>query len=191
MTLQKSDSMNSPGSPAPGEPELFTSHQFLVVGKLHRTHGVRGEMVMEVITDFPERLRPGARVFVGENRQPFHIKRCRPVVNGMLLLFDELTTLEAAGEWRNAIVAVRADEIPSLPEGEYYHHELIGLHVVSDTGLELGRVAQILETGANDVCVVRSEGGQEVLIPVLDEVLLEIDLAAGVMRVHLLDGLGA
>jgi 16S rRNA processing protein RimM len=189
MTLSNPDSIDPAGSPPPGEPDLFASHQFLAVGKLHRPHGVRGEMVMEVITDFPERIRPGMQVYVGDERQLLHIRQCRPVVNGMLVLFEELDTSEAAGEWRNAIVAVRADEIPPLPDGEYYHHQLLGLQVVSDTGLELGRVTQILETGANDVCVVRSEDGREVLIPMVEEFVLGIDPAAGMMRVHLLEGL--
>ena len=180
-------SMDTPGSPAPGEPDLLRRPAFLVVGKLRRPHGVRGEMMMEVITDFPERLRPGIRVFVGEDRKPLHIRSCRTVDRGMLVLFEEASTPEEAGEWRNALVAVQTDEIPSLPEGEYYHHQILGLNVVTDTGRELGNVTEILETGANDVCVVRMESDREILIPLVEEFLLNIDLAAGVMRVHLLD----
>jgi 16S rRNA processing protein RimM len=76
-----------------------------------------------------------------------------------------------------------------LPEGEYYHHQLIGLNVVSDDGRDLGLLVDILETGANDVYVVRAADGNEVLLPAIPPVILEVRLADRQMRVHLLDGL--
>jgi 16S rRNA processing protein RimM len=171
------------GSPQPGEPA------FLVVGKLHRPHGLRGEMVFEIYTDFPERLEPGVSVYVGENHQPLRIRSRRPSHTTLLLAFEGFKDPESAGELRNQLVYVRADDRPPLPEGEYYHHQLLGLQVVSDEGRELGKLTQILDTGANDVYVVRSTSGAEILLPALASVIMDIDLEAGKMLVHLLPGL--
>jgi 16S rRNA processing protein RimM len=84
---------------------------------------------------------------------------------------------------------VRADELPALPEGELYQHQILGLRVVSDDGLNIGRLESILETGANDVLIVRQATGGEILLPVIDDVILDIDLDAGEIRVHLTPGL--
>jgi 16S rRNA processing protein RimM len=78
---------------------------------------------------------------------------------------------------------------PPLPEGEYYHHQLIGLAVQDERGLVLGVLTEILETGANDVYVVTAVGGNEILLPVIPGVVLDVDLPAKTMRVHLPAGL--
>ena len=171
------------GSPSGGEPA------FLVVGKLRRPHGVRGEILMQVITDFPERLQPGVTVFVGQQHRPELVRSRRPHGQGLLLTFDGYTTLETVGTLRNALVYVPVADRPPLPQGEYYHHQLLGLCVVSEDGRQLGRVHQILTTAAHDIYLVRGESGPEILLPATDEVILEIDLANGLLRVHLLPGL--
>jgi len=171
------------GSPLSGEPV------FLVVGKLRRPHGVQGEMVMDVITDFPERIRAGMTVYVGEERRSLHIHRRRWFDTALLVSFQEFRNPESAGELRNALVYVRADEIPELPSGEYYHHQLIGLRVVTEAGVNLGTINEILTTGANDVLVVKPLSGAEILLPMIDPVLVAIDLPAGEVCVRLLPGL--
>lgn len=172
-----------PGSPLPGEPV------FLAVGKLGRPHGVRGEMQMEVLTDFPERLKPGIILYVGPQHQPLRLKSRRWHDRMMLVAFDGYSVREEAAPLRNQLVQVRADDRPPLPEGEYYHHQLLGLRVVDESNQLLGQLVEILETGANDVYVVRDPAGAQVLLPAIDEVILGVDLARGEMRVHLLPGL--
>ena len=162
---------------------------FLVVGKLRRPHGLRGEMQMDVITDFPERLRSGVTVFVGEDHQPYQIHTRRRHGDALLIAFQEYTDPESAGVLRNQYVYVRTEDRPALPEGEYYHHQLLGLQVISDSGARLGILRQILETGANDVYLVRPEQGRDILLPAIESVILAIDLKKGEMLVHLLPGL--
>jgi 16S rRNA processing protein RimM len=171
------------GSPSTGEPA------FLVVGKLRRAHGLRGEMLVEIITDFPERLQPGVTVYIGEPPRPLRIRSRRTHGQGLLLAFDEYTTPEAASELRNELLFVPAHDRPPLPEGEYYHHQLLGLRVVADDGQELGRLVEILDTPANDIYVVRAASGAERLLPAIEPVVREIDLPKGEIRVHLLPGL--
>lgn len=171
------------GSPIAGEPV------FLVVGRLHKPHGLKGEVQMGVMTDFPERLKPGVKVFVGEGHEEMEIQSLRDHGGGLLVRFAGTEGREDVEGLRNKMVYVRADDRPKLPEGEYYQHEIIGLDVVSDEGQVLGALVEILETGANNVYVVRDKTGNELLLPAIDEVVLGIDLRKGRIRVHVLDGL--
>lgn len=171
------------GSPLESEPV------FLVVGKLRRAHGVRGEMVFDIHTDFPERLRPGVLVYIGDDYQPFRIRTRRPNGTTLLLSFASIGTPEQAAAYRNQFVYVRADDRPPLPEGEYYHHQLLGLQVINEDGRVLGKLVEILDSPANDVYIVQPETGPEILLPAIQSVILAIDLTQGQIRVHLLPGL--
>jgi len=171
------------GSSGDGEPV------FLAVGKLRRPHGVRGEIQMDIYTDFPERLTAGVTVFIGEDHTPFLISSSRWHQDSLLIAFRDINDRDEAGALRNSLVYVRADEIPPLEDGEYYHHELIGLGVKDENGSYLGEIKGILETGANDILVVQLENGKEALLPMTDEVVLSIDLMDGMVSVHLLPGL--
>ncbi len=162
---------------------------FLAIGKLRRPHGVHGEIIMDILTDFPERLRRGSRLFIGETHQEIRLQSARPNGTTLLVSFAEYTTPETVGVFRNQTVFVPTAELPPLPEGEYYHHQILGLRVISDEGQEVGSVSEILETGANDVFVVRPPVGPEILIPDIDPVILQVNLEKGELLVHLLPGL--
>jgi 16S rRNA processing protein RimM len=175
--------MDAAGSPMPGEPA------YLAVGKLRHAHGVHGEILMEVYTDFPERLQPGEVLYLGPETGQLRLLKYRNHREGLLLTFDGYTTPEAVGELRNQVLYVRADDRPPLADGEFYHHQLIDLTVISDEGLTIGPVIEIIETGASDVLVVRPETGPEVLIPVVDTFVQCIDLKKREITVHLIPGM--
>jgi len=183
MVSQNKTATAGTGSPPVGEPE------YLVVGIVRRPHGVKGEMLMDIRTDFPERLKSGMTVFVGDQYQPMAIASLRTHAKGLLIRFRGIKTPEDAGLYRNTWVYVPTADRPELPDGEYYHHQLLGLNVVTSEGRELGTLTDIIETGANDVYVVRDAGGNEVLLPAIPPVILDINLADRQMCVHLLDGL--
>jgi len=182
-TKESERSNNPAGSPTIGEPA------FLVVGMFLHPHGLKGELLMEVMTDFPERLVPGVTIFAGNTYQPLRIRSRRQHKNSLLLAFDDFHDREAVGVFRNQWAYVSTSDRPTLPDGEYYHHQLLGLRVVSDDGSVLGNIVKILETGANDVYVVRKPDGKEILLPAINQVILEINLEKGEMIVHLLVGL--
>jgi 16S rRNA processing protein RimM len=144
---------------------------------------------MDVLTDFPERIKPGITFYIGERHEPLRLKSCRWKKPEMLVSFEGYEDRERAGQLRNKLVFVRSDDRPPLPKGEYYHHELVGLRVVGETGDDLGVVTNILQTGANDVYIVKTQDGPELLLPAIESVILDIDIGQGVMRVHLLPGL--
>ncbi|RME08876.1 MAG: 16S rRNA processing protein RimM [Anaerolineae bacterium] len=174
---------SSSGSPPPGGPE------FLVVGKLHRPHGVSGEMRMSVWTDFPERIVPGARFYVGEQRLAVSVRSARWHGGQMLIAFEEYSDREQVGVFRNQLLYVRSADLPPLAEGKIYLHQMLGLQVFTEEGEALGVIEGFLETGANDVLVLRTPEGKELLLPDIELVVKQIDLQAGAVYVHLLPGL--
>jgi 16S rRNA processing protein RimM len=173
------------GSPSSGEPV------FLVIGKLRRPHGVHGEIIMDIFTDFPERIHPGITFYVGENHRPLVLRSCRQHQNSLLLAFEAFQNRDEVGALRNQWVYVHSVDRPSLPEGDFYHHQILGLKVIDEKGNILGTVIEILETGANDVLVVRPTEGADILIPVVDSVVRNIDLGAGEILVQLIPGIFA
>ena len=175
-------SEEKPGSPKGGP-------IYLAIGYLRRPHGVKGEVIMDLHTDYPERIKPGRKVYIGETHEAYTIDSSRTHGAGMLVKLRGFDSPEPAGRFRNQWMFVKSSEVPALPEGQYYKHDLIGLRVVTDEGEMLGVTNEILETGANDVYVVRKEDGKEVLIPAIPDVVLEINMEERFMKVHLLDGL--
>jgi len=162
---------------------------YLVVGFLRRPHGVHGEIIMDLHTDFPERLRSGRKLLIGEDHKPMTLAGVRPHARGMLMKFKGLETPEDVGQFRNQWVYVKASEVPPLPEGQVYQHELFGFKVLDENDNPLGELVEIIETGANDVYVVKDDSGRELLLPAIPSVILELDPVHRLMRVHLLEGL--
>ena len=154
---------------------------FLAVGCLRHAHGLQGEISMEVYTDFPGRLQSGTQVYVGDSHTPLRIIRSRMAGKAMLLTFDGYQDCDQVNIFRNKMVYSRVDALPSLPEGQFYHHQLLGLRVLDESGLELGTLSEILETGANDVYVVRSPAKPELLLPAIESVILKVDLENGLI----------
>jgi 16S rRNA processing protein RimM len=162
----------------------------LAVARVVAPYGIRGDVKAEILTDFPQRFRRLQRVFVGATDRELHLTRYRLDDDGrfVYLHFKEIPDRTAAEALRNQLLTIPEAEAMPLPEGTYYVHQIIGLRVVTDTGEELGRVREVLHTGANDVYVVDGPRG-EVLLPAIPEVILDVDLAQGILRVHLLEGL--
>jgi len=176
------DTKKTSGSPN-GEP------LYLSVGFLRRPHGVLGEIVMDLHTDFPERMKSGRILFVGEEHKPMTLTNVRPHQLGVLVKFDGVETPENAGMYRNQWVYIKAKDAPPLPDGKIYQYELIGFKVVDENDNPLGELVEILETGANDVYVVKDDSDKEILLPNIPSVVLDLDTGARIMRVHLLEGL--
>jgi 16S rRNA processing protein RimM len=166
-----------------GSPSQKGELEFLVVGKLRRPHGFKGEILMDVITDFPDRLKAGKLVYVGEKHEPLHIDHIRWNDKTMLVVFQELDA-EKSGKYRNQFVFVKAENLPTLPEGVYYYHQLLGINVNDENNILLGILDEIIETGANNVYVVKQPDGGELLLPAIESVILEVDLGKKMMRVR-------
>ena len=174
---------NAAGSPSSDEPV------FLAVGKLRHPHGVRGEMLMEIFTDFPERLQPGVILYLSQDNVQLLLLKRRQHREGLLMTFEGYTSPEDVGRFRNQIVYVKSVDCLPLEDGEYYHHQLIGLRAVTSGGVLIGTVIEILETGASDVLVIHPESGPEVLVPMVASFIHGIDLNKREITVHPIPGL--
>jgi 16S rRNA processing protein RimM len=161
------------GSPDKGEPE------YVLIGKLRRAHGVTGEIVLGIVTDFPERIKSGKTVYLGNRHTPSRITGCRSFHKDLLITLEGFHNREEVAELTNHDVFVRTSELPPLPDGQLYHHQLIGLSALREDGFSLGTVTEILSTGANDVYVITDSEGRETLIPAVESVVLKIDLESG------------
>jgi 16S rRNA processing protein RimM len=164
--------------------------QFLAVGRVVRPHGVRGELVLEVMTEFPLHLAEVETVYVGEAAVPHPLRRVRQQRGQQIVIqLADCLDRNAAETYRGQLVQIKTEQAAPLPPGRYYHHQILGLAVVTEAGEALGQVTEILETGANDVYVVTGAAGEELLLPALRSVILLIDLEARRMTVHVPEGL--
>jgi 16S rRNA processing protein RimM len=165
--------------------------EFLAVGRVMRPHGVRGELLLEVLTEFPQHLAEGEVVYVGEAAVAHTLRRVRMQRGQRHLIIQLADCLDrnAAEAYRGQLIQIKVEQAAPLPPGRYYHHQILGLDVMTDAGEALGQITEILETGANDVYVVTGPAGGELLLPALRSVILQIDLEARRMTVHLMDGL--
>jgi len=176
--------------PAPEVPDTAAAPEHperVAVGRINSPWGVRGHVKVTPFTDNPERLAVGSRVYVdGELRQIRDVKSPRgfPCV-----LFEGISGTEGAERLRNTLIEIDEAELPTLPEGEYYVHDLIGLRVITSAGEEFGTIAEVLETGSNDVYVVRRPGQKDLLVPAIDGVLLEVNVDAGTATIEVVPGL--
>jgi 16S rRNA processing protein RimM len=174
------------------EPKQVTA-EYLAIGRISSPHGIRGEVKVEVMTDFPERFKPGSTAFLGAGSvdpavRPVKIVASRPHKGGLLVKLDVIPDRNAAELVRDQYLLIpEADAMP-LGDHENYLHDLIGLQVVTDDGQSLGELQEVLFTKANDVYVVRSPAG-EVLLPAIRDVVLKVDLIARRMVVTVPEGL--
>ena len=162
---------------------------FVVIGKFRKPHGIRGEVRMTVLTDFPELIVKGRKIYVGQNYQQYTIKNIRWHGGDQLVALEELPDRTAVEIFRNVIVHMTSEDMPAPPEGEFYLHQLVDLEVVTDQGEILGRIKEVILTGANDVYLVDTPDGKEILLPAIDDVVLNIDLNEKTMLVHIISGL--
>src|SRR6266540_1736197 len=180
----------------PRSSSLIPSDSFLTVARVVRPHGTAGELACEIITEFPQRFRKTATLYIATEGalfpRPYPVQRARLVRRGagtqLLLKLEGVDDRDGAEALRGALVQVAESEAWKLPPGRFYWHQIIGLRAVTTEGDELGRVAEILETGANDVYVVQSERG-ELLVPAIKEVIKRISPEDGMMVVKLMPGM--
>ena len=162
--------------------------RYLVVGRIVAPWGVRGEVKVAIETDFPERFKRLKRVYLGEKATPFVLEGSRLHKGHALLKLGGCDDRNAAEKLRGQLVQIPLEEAMPLGEDEYYVYQIVGLDVWSTEGEHLGRVGEVLFTGANDVYVVQGEKG-EILIPAVEDVVLEVDIAGGRLTVELMKGL--
>ncbi len=166
------------------------SPRYIAIGSIAGAHGIRGEVKVVSLTDFPERFKPGQRVYVGTETEATQTKivAARPHQTMWLVKLASVPDRNAAELLRDQYLFLPEGEAMPLAEDENYVHDLIGIVVVTETGESIGVLKDVLFTAANDVYVIAGPEG-EVLIPALRTVVLEVDLDKRRMVVQLPEGL--
>ena len=164
------------------------SPKYLIIGRVLKPWGVRGEVKIEILTEFPERFASLRQVFVGDDAKPFLVDHARLHGKSALLKFKGIDSPEDAEALRDQLVQVALEDAVKLPKGKLYLYQLIGLSVVTAEGEALGEITDVLDTGANDVYVVQ-DGTREMLIPAIEDVVKQIDLERREVRIKMMEGL--
>jgi len=167
------------------------SQELIRIGRIIGTHGYKGTVKVEPLTDFPQRFNDLKKVKLshGDTVRELSVEMCSMHQGRVLIKFSDIDTMEAASQYRNAFLNVAADELYPLPDGYYYHFQLIGMKVYDLEKGYIGQLTDVMETGANDVYIIKSENYGEVLIPAIKEVIMEVDLNRQTIQVKLLPGL--
>lgn len=160
------------------------------VGEIINTQGIRGELRVWPLTDFPERfVKDGVFLFEknGVTRN-LTVEQARPHKNFLVVKFKEITDMDAAEGLIGGVLKVSQGELVDLPENTYFIFEIIGMEVITDEGIALGNVKEVLQTGSNDVYVVAGEK-KDYLIPAIKEIVKQVDKTNGKIHIKLLEGL--
>ena len=164
------------------------------VGKIVTTYGIKGEVRVVSYTDFrEERYAIGNKLalFMPDNPKPIYliVASHRQHKNFDLLTFENHPYVQDVENYRDGVLRVSEDQLTELEEGVYYYHEIVDCVVVTIDGTEIGKVTEVLETGANDVWTVTPDKGKQQYIPFIDDVVKEVDIANKRIVIDAIEGL--
>ncbi|HBZ77446.1 MAG TPA: 16S rRNA processing protein RimM [Clostridiales bacterium] len=166
---------------------------YLIIGKIGGAHGVRGEVRIIPLTDDVRRFSSLKECLILDGKE--HLKETKEVEKARvddtrtLVKFKGIDDRDEVGKLTGFFLAVSREDAVKLPEGRYFIADLIGLSVVDPERGELGKIKDIMNSGASDIIIVKRKGKNELLIPYLNAIVKNVDLSAGVMSVTLPEGL--
>lgn len=168
--------------------------EYLNVGTIVNTQGLKGEVRVISTTDFPDlRYKKGntLRLFMpdGKGTADLTIKSHRKQKNFDIVSFEGYPSINDVEKFRDGVLKISKDELNELEDDEFYYHEIIGLKVIDEDGKELGEVTEILTPGANDVWVVKKKGQKDIYLPYIESVVKKVDINDGKVFVDIPEGL--
>lgn len=189
-----------PKKPSPGRTyvhrnrSVFVPRGMMAVGLIVGAHGLRGEVRVELHTDFPERFTPGNELFLGDDLVVTQILSARPHKNELLVLLEGVLDRAGAESLRGTWVFIDEQDAADLEDGAFWVHDIIGMNVQATDGRRLGRVTDVISAGgANDVYVVKPSAsvnqGRELLLPAIPDVIQTVDLDSRLITVALIPGI--
>lgn len=163
----------------------------LEVGKIVNTHGLRGEVKVVPWTDYPEVFEDIEYVYIqrrGEYER-LDVKGIKYQKGNIIVKFPQIKDINEAEKYKNQVLYAERGVLGELPEGVYYIADLIGLDVVKEDGEKVGVIGDVLNTGSNDIYEVKRKCQKDLLLPVIDDVVLNIDIDGGRVTVRIMEGL--
>ncbi len=160
------------------------------IGKIVAAHGIRGEVRILNWSEDPDRFSTLERVYLSGSEEPFRIEKARPNGTLSIVKFEGIVTRNDAEALRGRTVCITEEDLPALPEDVYFVKDLMGLTVLDDdTGETVGTLAEVIQNTAQDIYRIERKGAGDVLVPVVEEFVKEVDLAAGTVRIHFIEGM--
>ena len=160
--------------------------EFITIGQILAPWGIKGKLKVKAVTDFPQRFIPFSKVYI--NRQPMTIDSTEWYKGKAIIKLSTIDDIEDAQQLRGQPIEIHYSQLQPLPEGQYYHFQLIGLEVWTTQGELLGNITEILTTESNDNYVVSGAKG-EILVPAIEDVVKSIDLNQGHIVIEAIEGL--
>lgn len=170
---------------------MSDTRSLIHLGTVTGTHGIKGGLRVRTFSGEYETLSALTTLFLQKGNgvvERVDVSSVRGQGKNVVLALKDRSSIEQVAEFIGSGIFAERSQLPTLSDGEYYWYDLIGMTVLLEDGTSLGTVTDIIQTGSNDVYVV-SDGDREVLIPAIEDVVLDIDTKAGMMRVNLLEGL--
>ncbi len=166
--------------------------KMLRVGVISSTHGIKGEVKVYPTTDDVNRFKvlKEAHIDMGRELVKVEVSGCKFFKNMVILKFKGIDNINDVEKYKSHDLLVTREHAVELEEGEFFIADLIGLKIITDEGEEFGELVDVMETGANDVYIVKQYStGNEVLLPVIEQCILDIQPEEGFIKVHIMEGL--
>ena len=160
--------------------------EFITIGKILAPWGIKGKLKVKVETDFPQRFAPCSKIYI--KHQPMTIDSTQWHKGKAIIKLNTIDCIEEAQRLNEQPVEIHHSQLDPLPEGQYYHFQLIGLEVWTTQGELLGNITEILAAASNDTYIV-STAKREILIPAIEDVVKSIDLNKGRITIEVIEGL--
>lgn len=157
------------------------NYKKIIIGKIGAAHGVRGDMKVYPLTDFPDRFNTIKKAYVDDKE--INIISTRYQGNFVVMKVEGVNSREEVARFTNKLLKINRSDVPPLEDGEYYAFDIIGLQVINQDDVVLGEITEILKTGSNDVYITKAKDGRQILIPALKKVVTEINVEDGFMKV--------
>ncbi len=165
--------------------------EYLIVGQLTNTHGVKGELKATALTDDPNRFKKLKWVYIdkSDKLEKYDITGVKFFKQFVILKFNNVDTMEEAEKLKGLYMKIDRANAVKLPKDSFFITDILGMSVFDENDTLLGKLVDVIQTGSNDVYVVRNDEGNEILIPALKSVVKEVSLEAGRISVILPKGL--
>ena len=165
--------------------------EYLEIGQIVNTNGLKGYLKVKPFTDDITRFEDLETVYIQKGREliEFNIQDVKYVKNMVLLKLEGIDDIDEAQKYRNLYIKINRKNAVELEDNSYFIVDIIGSQVYTDDNILLGKVIDVFQTGSNDVYTVKAEDGKEILLPAIEDVIKDVDIENKKIRVHLLEGL--
>lgn len=180
-----------PGGNKKAQAEKDLMEQQFQVGVISSTHGVRGEVKVFPTTDDVKRFKKLKHVLLdtGKEQLPLEVEQVKFFKQFAILKFKGIDNINDIEKYKGKSLLVDRKDAVKLKKDEYFIADMIGMHIFTEDGAEFGTLRDVLETGANDVYIIDTTDGKEVLVPAIKQCILNVDIEEQKMTIHLLEGL--